>query len=159
MQFPVRGAITQADVFQLNNAPIAGGSVVCTAGQWNKLGEKIILAGLYVSLGFGSSNAQSDATGRVYSKLCITGAIERTGRLRISIFTPQDRNMVTLGEWHTSALNQNPTDRSKQLPFPEMPQAIGKDYKFVFEFKPDVTGTITLADSVIVIDTTEQLLN
>jgi hypothetical protein len=42
---------------------------------------------------------------------------------------------------------------------PELPYAIGKDFKFVFEFKPDTAGTVTQAQSVIQIDTTEQLLN
>lgn len=157
MSMPVRAAITEADVFQIDG--VASASVALVAGQWTKLGELITPAGMYRSIGFGTSSAQSDATGRIYCKLNTNTPAEITGRLRIAIFTPQDRNLVTLGEWHSSALDQNATDRSKQLPNPEMRQAIGKDYKFVFEFKADTAGTVTKADSVIVIDSTEQLLN
>src|SRR5690348_14484883 len=116
MQQSVRAAITQADVFQL--AGVATASVTLVNGQWVKLGEQIVPAGLYRSIGFGSSGSQSDATGRIYCKLNTAASVEVTGRLRISIFTPQDRNLVTLGEWHSSSLDANATDRSKQLPSP-----------------------------------------
>lgn len=156
-QMPIRTALTEQDVFKVAGSAVT--SVLLVKDTWVKLGEWICPAGLYKSIGFGANGSQSDATGRIYCKLNSSTPAEQTGRLRISIFSPQDRTMMVLGEWHSSALDQNATDRSKQLPLPQILAQIGKDYKFVFEFKADATGlTVTAADSVIVIDSTEQLL-
>jgi hypothetical protein len=150
-QQPNRGSINQADIMPA--------TVTLVTGQYCKIGEVVCPAGLYKSIGFGASNSQSDAQGRMYVKLSTSAPAEITGKFRISIFSPQDRNMYTIFEAPSAALNQNVADRTKQIPMPETNYAIGKDYKFVFEFKPDTAGTITLANSVIQIDTTEQLLN
>lgn len=156
-QMPIRTALTQLDVFMLAGSAVT--NVTLVQGQWVKLGENICPAGLYRSIGYGSNGSQADATGRIYVKLNSSTPTEQTGRFRISIFSPQDRSMMVLGEWHSSALDQNATDRTKQLPLPQIQAQIGKDYKFVFEFKADAAGlTVTAANSVIVIDCTEQLL-
>lgn len=159
MQPPIRGSMNQNDVFQLNG--VATASVQLVVGQYVKLGEFIVGAGLYKTLGYGQSVAQSDAQGRIYSLLATAGAVEQTGKLRMSIFSPQDRNLQTLGEWPSSSLSKNFADRTKWIPFPMMMQSVGFNYKIVFEFKADPGngGLVTLAQSVIAIDTTELLTN
>lgn len=159
MQAPIRGSINQNDVFQLNG--VATAQVQLVAGQYVKIGEFIVGAGLYKSIGYGASVAQSDAQGRIYAKLQTAAPLEQTGKLRISIFSPQDRNLATLGEWPSSSLNQNFTDRTKWIPFPQSLASVGFNYKLVFEFKADPgnAGIVTLANSVIAMDSTEQLTN
>lgn len=154
MQQPNRGSISQNDIMAGNWA-----APVLIAGQYVKIGEVIIPAGLYKTIGFGQNGDQSNAQGRIYCKLQTAVPAEITGKLRISVFSPQDRNMYTVMEIPSAALNQNATDRTKQAPLPETSYAIGKDYKFVFEFKADTAGTVVNAQSVIQIDTTEQLIN
>lgn len=150
MARPNRGSLSQTDIMAASTALVVG--------QYNKIGEVICPAGLYKKIGYGASNSQSDAQGRMYAKLNTAASAEITGKLRISVFSPQDRSMAVIFEAPSAALNQNASDRTKQIPMPELPFAIGKDYKFVFEFKPDTAGAITAAQSVIQIDTTEQLL-
>jgi hypothetical protein len=152
-QLPNRGALDQNDIM--------AGDVVVVANQYQKIGEVIIPAGLYKSLGFGSSQSQADAIGRLFVKMMDNSTapgLEVTGRFRVQVFTPQDRPYILVNEWPTSATSQGQTDRTKQIPNPESTYAAGKDYKFVFEFRPSRACTISKSQSFIQIDTTEQLL-
>jgi hypothetical protein len=151
-QAPNRGALDQNDIM--------AGDVVVVANQYQKIGEVIIPAGLYKSIGFGSSQSQADAIGRLFLKMMDNAGtpVEVTGRFRIQVFTPQDRPYRLVNEWPSSATSQGQTDRTKQIPSPESMYAAGKDYKFVFEFRPSRACTISKANSLIQIDTTEQLL-
>lgn len=154
MQAPNRGSLNQSDLMSAD--------VAVVTGTYQRIGSYTMPAGLYKSIGFGTSSSYADAAGRMFAKVMDNTAspgAEVTGKFRISIFSPQDRAMYTVGEWPTSALDSNQTDRTKWVPSPKSQYNIGKDYKFVVEFKPDRACTVSATNSIIQIDTTEQLIN
>lgn len=137
---------------------LMAGDVAVVSGQFNKIGQFVMPAGYYRSIGYGASNSQADAVGRFYLKLQNATPAELTGRIRLEIYTPTDRPFPNgiIGEWHTSSLDSNASDRTKQIPLPEDFRAIGKDYKFVISFEPDTSDTVKKANSVFYIDCTDE---
>jgi hypothetical protein len=130
--------------------------------KWVEIGEKKIEAGVYYAMGFGYSNAQSDADGRAYSifKDGAATPVEVVGTLRVMAYTPDEIPIKTLGEFPTSKLNSSASDLTKQLPFPILgdPTFLGQDYRFKFFFKADSVGNsvLTAANCVVSLDVTKQ---
>lgn len=149
---PFRSAFTKAD-FSLGNT-------VCTAGQYNKIGEFQVPAGLEVAIGVGSYDDQERAIGRIYMQFQTSVPAEIAGSVRLSIFSAQNRSLVILDEWRTEALSES-TTRKEQLPCPLYTPGVdtywvSEDKKFVLEFLPDATATISAANSTILIDITKR---
>jgi hypothetical protein len=131
-----------------------GATVVCTAGLFARLGTYVVTAGEMVSLGFGDGNGYHDAVGRFYALLDSAGPTVSTGTIRISALTAQGRPYEILWEGRSTLLDNNPTDRTKQYPFPQRDLWITQDKIIEFSYKIDVTATLTLADSDIRLDIT-----
>lgn len=141
-----------------NTNDIMSGDVAVLAGKWVEIGEYVVEAGLYYTPGYGFSTSQSDADGRIFCQFQTSTPDEVTGYLRIVAYTPDDQPLpggAVLFEARTEALNSNASDRTKQLPFPAMPIALGEDYKFKFFFKADAGATIAKSKSTILIDITK----
>ena len=134
------------------------GTVACTAGLFTRLGARVIQAGELLSLGFGNQSDQAGAQGRIFVDIrdntANPGAVV-PGIVRLTVYTPQDRPLVILAEFRVETLNQNSSDRTKQLPFPESIYQISEDKKLVIEFKPDATATVSNTNTKMVIDITE----
>jgi hypothetical protein len=146
-----RSALTQADL-------ISGATVVCNAGQYNKLGEYKILAGEVLAVGFGPQSGMDNAQGRIYADLRDNAAapgVAVNGMLRLEVYSPKDRPMVTVFEFRTEVLRTSAADRTKQIPLPEGDFFLSEDKKYVLSFKPDATVTIGKANTFIILDTTE----
>lgn len=134
------------------------GTVSCASGIFTRLGARTIQAGELLSLGFGSQSGQQDAQGRIFIDVRDNGTAPGAvvpGVVRISAYTPQDRPLVILSEFRVETLNQNTSDRTKQLPFPESIYQLSEDKKLVIEFKPDSTATVSDTNTKMVIDITE----
>lgn len=144
-----RGALTRPDI-------MTDATVNVFASRFTQIGEVKIGAGIWYTLGYGFSASQGDAEGRIYAIFQTAVPAEVKGTLRIEAFTPDDRNIAVLFESRTEALNSSATDRTKQIPFPEMMQALGEDYKFKFFFKADADNVLTSANCTIVIDITKE---
>lgn len=144
---PFRSSFTKADLMS--------GDVVCTAGQYNKLGEYVVPAGLHVGLGFGPDGGQESAQGRLFMDLKTSAPAAVVGTVRLSVFSPQNRSLVVLDEWRTEALVAS-TDRTKQIPLPFNGIWVSEDKKYVLEFNPDATATVAKAQSTITIDMTRR---
>ena len=137
---------------------ISSATLAVTAGQWIRLGAYVVPAGEMVSVGFGSASGQENATGRFYA-LIKNAAVEIKGKMRISVYSPQDRPIRIIHEFRCEVVNQNATDRTKQLPFPEDVAWISEDKKLVFEFLPDTTdAALTKSTSVILMDVTKAVV-
>jgi hypothetical protein len=140
----------------LNEAQLfSAATIVCTAGQYNRIGEYKILAGELLALGFGTNNDQSNAIGRIYILMNVAGPTEVPGYYRITQMSASDRPGIILWESRTEITNANPTDRTKQVPLNESPYFIGQDKRIAFDFMPDATATVTKADSKIRLDVTK----
>jgi hypothetical protein len=140
----------------LNEAQLfASATVVCTAGQYNRIGEYKILAGELLALGYGDSNDQAGAIGRIYMLFDVAGPTEVPGIYRITQMSASDRPGIILWESRTEITNANATDRTKQLPLNESPYFIGQDKRIAIDFMPDATATVTKADSKFRLDVTK----
>jgi hypothetical protein len=129
-------------------------TVVCTAGLFARLGTYVVTAGEMVNLGNGEGNGYHDAIGRFYALLDAAGPAVSTGTIRISALTAQGRPYEILWEGRSTLLDNNPTDRTKQYPFPMRDLWITQDKIIEFAYKIDTTATLTLADSKIAMDVT-----
>jgi len=129
--------------------------VAVTQNQFTEIGRHVVGSGMYLTLGYGFSNSQVDADGRIYALIKDTADATLEGTLLISIYTPEDRHHRDLFEARTEDLNSSLTDRQKQIPFPEMDTGYGKDWIYKIFFKPDATGkTVDNGLTKIVMTTT-----
>lgn len=147
-----RSAFTKADL-------VSGTTVPIVAGQYNKLGEYKVQAGETISIGYGQLSGMDNAIGRIYGVIKDSAATpaELKGKLRLSIYSPQDRPMKIMQEWRTEAINTSSSDRTKQTPLPEGIEEITEDKKIVLEFLPDSVGNgnVSKANSDLIFDITQ----
>jgi hypothetical protein len=134
---------------------LISGDIVLSAGQYNKLGQYVVQAGEQISIGYGSQGGMDNAVGRIYAMLNTSVPAEIKGKLRLSIYSPQDRPMRIIWEMRTEALNTVATDRTKQTPLPESIELVTEDKKIVLEFLPDAAATLSKAQSTLFFDITQ----
>lgn len=146
------------DVWTKNDL-IDAATVVCTAGQYTNLGDYTVKPKEIVSVGYGETIGQAESEGRIYAIFCTAPATESKGMVRILAMSPNDLPLGggVIWQGRTEALNSSATDRTKQLPFSKINIGLTEDNKYVLQFNPDVTATITKADSTILMDITKQL--
>jgi hypothetical protein len=135
-------------------------TVSVLANQPVKLGEYVVRAGEMIMLGYESKAGLDDAVGRFYANIKDNAGtpVELQGKLRLSVFSPQDRPIQILAEFDTQIVNDNPTDRTKQTPFPANNIFLSEDKKLVLEFISRTTATVSKANSVILFDTTQAVV-
>lgn len=136
-------------------AQLVAADKAVTAGEWARLGVYAVQAGEMISLGYGALSGMDNAVGRIYAKFAASGGAEVTGKVRLTIYSPQDRPLKIMHEFRTEALNTSASDRTKQTPFAEGPEIITEDKKIVLEFLPDANATIAKAQSVLIMDITQ----
>lgn len=150
-----RSAFTKNDL-------ISGATVPIVLGQYNKLGQYVVSAGETISVGFGQLSGMDNAIGRIYGILKDSAAtpVELKGKLRLSIYSPQDRPMKIVWELRTESLNTSAADRTKQTPLPEGIEEVTEDKKIVLEFLPDAigNGTVSKANSDLIFDITQGVI-
>lgn len=145
-----RSALTQNDL-------IGNATVALTQGVYTRLGARVIQAGELLSLGYGDQSGQNNAQGRIYAQLKDNSGtpVVLNGVFRLSVYTPQNRPLVILGEWRTDTLSAGAGDRTKQVPLPESIYQLSEDKQLVLEFNCDTTATLAKANCSILMDTTE----
>lgn len=136
---------------------IGSATVAVLAGQAVKLGEYKVQAGEVVMMGYGSKGGLDDAVGRIYANLKDNGATpaEMKGKIRFSVYSPQDRPLKIIHEFDLDIVNDNATDRTKQQPLPATGLFLTEDKKLVLEFISKTAGTLSKANSKILFDTTQ----
>lgn len=135
-------------------------NIALQLGKWVEIGARKVEAGIYLGLGFGFSNSQSDADGRIYAVLKDTAAVEVIGEIRLAPYTPDEMPFgPVVAEIPTNKLNSSATDMTKQLPFPAQggPIMLGQDYQWKMFFRPSSigNGTLGFANCVINMDATK----
>lgn len=135
---------------------INAATVVCTAGQFTRLGEYKVLSGDLIALGYGDLDDQCGAVGRIYLLLKDAGPTEVPGTYRLSLMSSADRQLSIEFECRTEITDNNPTDRTKELPFEVSMTWLGLDKRFELAFNPDTTATIVKANSKVLIDITKE---
>ena len=148
-----RSSLTESEM-------ITNTTTAVLAGQPVKLGEYVVSAGEMIMTGFGSHSGLHDATGRFYAKIMDNQATpaELNGKLRLSIYSPQNRPIRILHEFDTQTVNDNENDRTKQMPFPANGIFISEDKKLVLEFISKTTATVDKADCKILFDVTQAVV-
>lgn len=140
------------------NELVSTTTVSLPAGQFTKVGERKVEAGELLAIGFGQQSGQESAQGRIFMDLKDTTAtpVAVVGTVRLQAYSPQNRPLVILGEWHTSTLSSGANDRTKQVPLPEDIYFLSEDKKLVLEVMPDTTVTLSKANTTIIMDTTTE---
>jgi hypothetical protein len=141
----------------LNQSQLVVASTACLAGQMNLLGEYKILPGELLACGYGSVTTQSDAIGRIYMYIATAGA-EAPGVIRIVAMSATDRQYEIIWEGRTEIVDQNATDRTKELPFELFNLFLSENKRWALFFQPDSNSTITQANSVVRLDVTRVAL-
>lgn len=138
------------------NDLIGAATVSVLAGQYVKLGELKVEAGELVAIGYGQESGQNNAQGRIYMDIKDTSATPAPvkGKVRLQVYSPQNRPLVILGEWRTETLTSGANDRTKMIPLPEDVYFLSEDKKLVLEFIADANATVSKANSTILLDTT-----
>lgn len=131
--------------------------VALVTGSFQNIGEYEVPAGEEISIGEGIYDDQERATGRIYFKAIDDAAAELKGTLRISAYSPQDRNLKILYEGRTERTSAS-TTRNLMQPLKEHPIALTKDQKLVLEFKPDRADTIDVSASSLILDVTKYIV-
>lgn len=136
-------------------------TVSVLAGQPVKLGEYIVKAGEMIMLGYETKAGLDDAVGRFFADIRDNGTTpgaQLKGKLRLSVFSPQDRPIQILAEFDTDIVNDNPSDRTKQTPFPANGIYLSEDKKLVLEFISRTNATVGKANTVLLFDTTQAVV-
>jgi hypothetical protein len=144
-----RSTFTQNDL--INSA-----TVVCTTGQFTRLGEYKVLSGDLIALGYSDLDDQCGAVGRIYCALSTSAPADIPGTIRLSLMSSADRQLSIEFECRTEILKENPTDRTKQLPFEVGMNWLSLDKRFELSFNPDATATVAKANSVVRVDITKE---
>lgn len=142
-----RSALTQTDL-------ISAATVTTTAGQFVKLGERKILAGETIGLGYGDASGQDNAVGRLFMDLKDSTPANVNGIVRLSIYSPQNRPLIVLHEFRTETLRMGSTVRDQQIPFPIGSAWASEDKKIVLEFMADASGLVNRTNTTILLDIT-----
>lgn len=131
-------------------------SMAVNSGQYTRLGSYQVTAGEKISVGAGMLSGMDNAIGRIYAKFLNSDAtpLEVPGKVRLSIYSPQDRPIMIVKEFRTEDLNTNASDKTKQLPLPEHDVWIREDQKLVLEFLPDSTGYISKTNTTLLMSVT-----
>lgn len=144
-----RSTFTQNDL-------IGSATVVCTAGQFTRLGEYKVLSGDLIALGYSDLDDQCGAVGRIYASMSTSAPADIPGTLRLSLMSSADRQLSIEYEVRTEIVRENPTDRTKQLPFEVSNTWLAIDKRFELSFNPDTTATVAKANSIVRIDITKE---
>jgi hypothetical protein len=140
---------------------ITAATVVCNAGVPTKLGEYKVQAGEMIALGYGEQSGLDNAVGRIFADIRDNAASPGAsvkGKLRLSVFSPQDRPLQILAELDCDIVNDNETDRTKQTPFPFNKTFISEDKKLVLELIAKTTVTVGKVNSKLLFDTTQAVV-
>jgi hypothetical protein len=144
-----RGCLTYANLALAANPSLA-------AGVWAQVGEYTVPDGTAIALGFGAQQGQDQAQGRIYLKMIddtAGDATEEPGMLRLELRNPRGIPVRTLFESRSEALSAS-TDRTKQLPFPELNVVATEGWKLALLMKADAADIVQMTKSVAAIDCT-----
>jgi hypothetical protein len=140
-----------------------GATVTCLPNVPTKLGEYKVQAGEMIALGYGEQSGLDNAVGRFFADIrdnAVAPGGALNGVLRLSVFSPQDRPLQILAEYDTDIVNDNPTDRTKQTPFPFNKTFLSEDKKLVLEFISSAGASVVVsqANSKILFDVTQAIV-
>lgn len=131
-----------------------GGDV--TAGQYNEIGRFRIPSDTEYSWGFGKASAPENQ-GYIYVDLQDTTPAEIEGTLRLAVESSTGRRTEVVQDLATERLDASKTDRTSMVALPEQVGAAlaSEDAFLTLRFNPNADGTVSEADSDIIIPVTE----
>jgi len=140
-----RSAFTKADLLKADSIAVVKGESIWLGSYQVPVGENVIL-------GWGNSNDQAGADGRIRVDLNTSTPAEVNGTIRIALYSPLNRLITYVDEFRTETLRAGDDDRTKQVPFSERKYQVTPFKKIVVEFVPDADATISKADSTLIMD-------
>lgn len=142
-------------VFRLGDFGITS-NVALVQNKPTFIGEYVVPAGMLIQPGNGPYNSLEQAVGRIAATLKDTSgspALLR-GSLRLSVWSEDDRQLMTIDEFDIGRLDQS--DYAKMQPFAQRGIAISEDKKFVLEIICLDSGkTLNVAASSLYMDVTK----
>lgn len=143
----------------ITESVIIADTIALTPTSFQKVGEEVINAKELLSVGYGQQSGQDNAQGRIYMDLQDGAAAAIDGKVRLSIYNPQERNMNILREFNLKTLKTDLADRTKQIAFPDNTNTwITEDNKLVIEVMANANVTLTKANCTILFDVTRGIL-
>jgi len=131
------------------------GDVQVFAGKWNKIGDFIVPAQNEYRFGYGSPNQPANQ-GYVYIFLKDTSAtpVEVTGKVRLAVADYNERDVKNVFEEREEVLHGDLSDKNKMKPLPDTGVTAREDMRLQIYLMPDSNATVSKANSVIYIPTT-----
>lgn len=141
----------------LKNVDFGLADVTVAAGTWSKIGSYVVPAGEELSLGYEKYATLESAIGRIYAKFQTSVPAEIVGKIRLSVWSPQDRPLEILYEGVTEN-TAGSTAKNLQMPLPEHAVNIREDQKLVMEFYSAAGASISNANTTLLIDCTKYVV-
>jgi len=142
---------------------LAGGSTqTIVAGVWNQVGAFVVPAQQKYRFGYGNPS-QPDNQGYLYIDLKDNSAtpVQIEGKIRLIYSDASGLRKDVIFEDRTNRLRGSTTDRKLMIPLPETPwngRADGfakEDDRLIIEIMPDVSATLSYANSTVYIPATQ----
>lgn len=124
------------------------------AGVWQELGHHDIPNGLEMLMGYGQTSGQANAQGRIYASIVAAGPVAILGKARFELRNPVGRPMITLAEFDLASLTTSATDRSQQMPQPEIGEIMSERWILVFLVNVDTGATADVSICDLRLDVT-----
>ena len=142
---------------------IGAATVVLIKNEWKEIGKVTVPADQLIGLGYGGVGTQDAAMGRLFVNLNAAGPTAITGQFRIMITSSNDLPLGSrpvLIDYDLATTKLGSTSRSDRLPMPFTEIMLSKDkvFKFLVKNNAAAAQTLTLADSVVEIDITKQMV-
>ena len=144
---------------------IGAATVTLVKNEWKEIGTVTVPADQLIGLGYGPQSGQDDAVGRIFMDLVDNTAspVDIAGLFRIMITSSNDLPLGSrpvLIEYDLNTLRLGASDRAGRLPIPFTGIMLSKDKKFKFLVKNTASSaqTLELADSLVEIDITKQMV-
>ena len=134
-----------------NTLPGFSADVTLTTGQWNRLGTKVIPAGIQVALG------------RRFDGYVVVMMYDTTptnllhGRVRITATDPQEYRKVVLLDFNTRTTTDM-GDKAKKKLLPLTEPWVRKDSKLILEIWPEATCNLDYGATQSAIDVTVEVV-
>jgi hypothetical protein len=123
------------------------------AGKWNKIGDFIVPAQNEYRFGYGSPSQPANQ-GYVYIYLRDTAGNEVKGKVRLAVADYNERDIKNVFEEREEVLHGDLSDKNKMKPLPDTGVTAREDMRLQIYLQPDSNATVSKANSVLYIPTT-----
>lgn len=133
-------------------AGIATADVVCTAGQFNKVGTYTVSAQQVAYWGSNDMISGQPQGKTAYIKFVTSAPADIPGLVRLVVANATETRSEVVLEERTERFNASVTDRTLAVLLPKSALGAQEDSKLIIYFQPDATATIAYNQATTVIN-------